>query len=159
MLSKVLSLISKKRLTSIEKEDSELKSYFRKREELTTHQVITWEIRVVIPYALQQKLLKSLHETHAGIVKMKTLARQFIWWPNMDKEIQDIVKSYSSCYANRFDPPSASLHPWQFPKRPWQRLHIDLARPLQNRMFLIIMDAHTKGLRCTTCKWALQAKR
>lgn len=36
------------------------------------------------------------------------------------------------------------VHPWQFPERPWQRFHIDLAGPLQNRMFLIIMDAHTK---------------
>lgn len=147
VLSKVLSFIKNKWPSSMEKEDLELQSYFRKREEPTTHEgIILWEIRVVIPHALKQKLLKSLHETHAGIVKMKALSRQFIWWPNMDKEIEDIATSCSNCCANRSDPPSAPLHPWQFPERPWQRLHIDLAGPLQNRMFLIIMDANTKWL-------------
>ncbi|XP_011883701.1 PREDICTED: uncharacterized protein K02A2.6-like, partial [Vollenhovia emeryi] len=145
VLSKVLSFISSKWPNSIGKEDEDLHSYFRKREELTIQQgVIMWGIRVVIPYTLQKKLLQSLHETHTGIVKMKGLARQYIWWPNMDKEIEDIAKSCTSCCASRPDPPSAPLHPWQFPEKPWQRLHIDLAGPLQNRMFLIIMDAHTK---------------
>ncbi|XP_011858075.1 PREDICTED: uncharacterized protein K02A2.6-like [Vollenhovia emeryi] len=145
VLSKVLSFISSKWPNSIGKEDEDLHSYFRKREELTIQQgVIMWGIRVVIPYTLQKKLLQSLHETHTGIVKMKGLARQYIWWPNMDKEIEDIAKSCTSCCASRPDPPSAPLHPWQFPEKPWQRLHIDLAGPLQNRMFLIIMDAHIK---------------
>lgn len=103
-----------------------------------------WGMRVVVPYNLQEKILKSLHETHAGIVRMKSLARQFVWWPDMNKRIKDMVKSCPSCCINRSDPPSAPLHPWQFPERSWQRLHIDLAGPIQNKMFLIIMDAHTK---------------
>lgn len=75
---------------------------------------------------------------------MKALSRQFLWWPNIDKEIEDLANGCSSCCSGRADPPSAPLHPWKFPKRPWQRLHIDLAGPLQNRMFLIVMDTHTK---------------
>lgn len=143
VLSRVLSFINVKWPGSMEKEELELQSYFKKKEELTTNQgIVIWGIRVVIPQALRQNLLKSLHETHARIVKIKALSRQFIWWPNMDKEIEDITKSCSSC-SNRPDPPSAPLHPWKFPERPWQRLHIDLAGPFQNRMFLI-MDAHTK---------------
>ncbi|XP_011708369.1 PREDICTED: uncharacterized protein K02A2.6-like [Wasmannia auropunctata] len=75
---------------------------------------------------------------------MKALARQFMWWSKMDKEIEDFPKSCINCCSSRSDPPSAPLHPWQFPEKPWQRLHIDLAGPLQNNMFFIIMDAHTK---------------
>ncbi|XP_039303912.1 uncharacterized protein K02A2.6-like [Solenopsis invicta] len=145
VLSKVLSFINNKWPGAIEKEEEELQSYFKKREELTTHQgIIIWGLRVIIPKVLREKLLKNLHETHAGIVRMKALARQFIWWPNMDKEIEELARSCTNCCSNRPDPPSAPLHPWQFPEKPWQRLHIDLAGPLQNRMFLIIMDAHTK---------------
>ncbi len=28
---------------------------------------------------------------------MKSLARSYIWWPNMDKEIEEVVKSCHSC--------------------------------------------------------------
>lgn len=127
VLSKILSFISNKWPSSIGKEDSELQNYFKKREELSTHQgVIIWGLRVIIPQRLQKKLLKNLHETHAGIVRMKALARQFIWWPNMDQEIEEVAKSCMNCCSNKADPPSAPLHPWTFPERPWQRLHIDL---------------------------------
>ncbi|CAB4007397.1 Uncharacterized protein K02A2.6, partial [Paramuricea clavata] len=36
------------------------------------------------------------------------------------------------------------LHPWEWPTTPWQRIHLDFAGPFQGRMFLIIVDAHSK---------------
>ncbi|GFR96761.1 polyprotein [Elysia marginata] len=42
------------------------------------------------------------------------------------------------------DPPLTPLHPWQFPEKPWQRIHIDYAGPFLNQIFLVIVDAHTK---------------
>ena len=35
-------------------------------------------------------------------------------------------------------------HPWVWPARPWQRLHIDFARPFKGRMFFVLVDAHSK---------------
>jgi len=52
-------------------------------------------IRVIAK--LQASVLKLLHEGHVGMVKMKMLARSYIWWPCIDKEIEDIVKSCRSC--------------------------------------------------------------
>jgi len=40
----------------------------------------------------------------------------------------------------------AALHPWEWPSRPWSRIHIDYAGPLMGKMFLIIIDAHSKWL-------------
>ena len=42
------------------------------------------------------------------------------------------------------DPPLTPLHPWQWPEKPWQRLHIDYAGPFMGSMFLIAVDAHSK---------------
>ena len=43
-------------------------------------------------------------------------------------------------------PAAAPLHPWQWPTRPWSRLHIDYAGPLDGKMFLVVIDAHSKWI-------------
>ena len=43
-------------------------------------------------------------------------------------------------------PAPAPLHPWEFPHRPWERLHADFAGPFQGKMFLIVIDAFSKWL-------------
>ena len=43
-------------------------------------------------------------------------------------------------------PPTAPLHPWEWPPRPWSRLHLDFAGPYLGHMYLVIVDAHSKWL-------------
>ena len=40
-----------------------------------------WGSRVIIPPKYQEQLLEQLHEGHREIVRMKALARSYIWWP------------------------------------------------------------------------------
>ena len=40
----------------------------------------------------------------------------------------------------------APLHPWDWPDTPWQRIHIDFAGPFVNKMFLVVVDSHSKWL-------------
>ena len=77
---------------------------------------------------------------------MKALARVFVWWINMDNDIEKMVKQCSQCQQVRPTPP---LHPWQWPVRPWTRLHIDFAGPVQGKMLLVVVDSHSKWIRST----------
>jgi len=130
---------------NLPKEDEVMRPFFLRREEISFEQgVLMWGLRVIIPTKLRKRILDSLHESHSGIVRMKSLARLHVWWPHIDEDIESIAKSCVDCCASRPSPPSAPLHPWQFPERPWQRLHIDLAGPLFNKMWLVVMDAHSK---------------
>ena len=80
------------------KNNSELKPFFQRTEELTIEDnIVMWGYRVVIPKKLQSVLLKTLHSTHSGIVKMKARARSFFWWPMMDKEIGNVSGSCVQC--------------------------------------------------------------
>ncbi|CAG2234442.1 unnamed protein product [Mytilus edulis] len=62
---------------------------------------------------------------------MKVLARGYVWWPNMDAEIEQTVRACHKCQVNRHAPPEAPMHPWEWPSNPWSRIHIDYAGPLR----------------------------
>ncbi|XP_060110918.1 uncharacterized protein K02A2.6-like, partial [Heteronotia binoei] len=115
--------------------------------ELSTHKgCILWGSRVVVPPPLRRQVLEDLHETHPGIVRMKALARSYVWWPGMDEEIEGWVRRCQPCQESRPNPPSAPVHRWESNGRPWSRLHLDFAGPHQGQLFFILVDAHTKWL-------------
>ena len=42
------------------------------------------------------------------------------------------------------DPQRVPLHSWDFPRKPWQRLHLYYAGPFKGEMWLILIDAYSK---------------
>ena len=41
-------------------------------------------------------------------------------------------------------PAKAPLHPWEWLARPWQRLHLDFVDPFLDKMYLLVIEAHSK---------------
>ena len=127
--------------------DSEIKPYFIKRWELIELDgCIIWCSRVLIPPPAREHILAELHGGHPGGAKMKSLACKFLWWPGMDRQIEETVKACPECQQSQSAPPVAPLCSWQWPTRPWSRLHIDFAGPMDNLTYLVIIDAHSKWI-------------
>lgn len=101
-------------------------------------------IRVIIPQSLRKRILEELHSAHTGIVRMKALARSYVYWKRIDNDIEEITRNCKGCSAFRSEPRKVPIHPWEYPKYPWQRLHIDYAGPFMNTYFLLVVDAYTK---------------
>ena len=127
--------------------EKELHPYYRKRYDLTVEDgCIVWGSRVVIPSKGRGQVKKMLHQGHPGIDRMKRLARGYMWWPGVDQELEECVKTCGTCQINRKTPPVLPLHPWAWPNKPWSRVHIDYCGPYQGKMFLLMIDAHSKWL-------------
>ena len=127
--------------------EQEFLPYLRRKRELSVlDDCIVWGSRVVVPRPSQKAVLEILHEAHPGIVRMKSLARGPVWWPGIDSDLEEKVKSCKPCQENKKSPPVAPLHPWEFPGRAWSRLHIDFAGPFLGKMFIVLVDAHSKWL-------------
>ncbi len=90
--------------------------------------------------------MQQLHQCHPGISRMKALARSYFWWPKLDDDIESLAKNCSTCQEHRKAPATAPLHPWEWPEKPWKRIHIDYAGPFLGHMFLILVDAHSKWM-------------
>jgi transposase InsO family protein len=128
-------------------DDPDLQPYFRRKNELSSEGgCVLWGNRVVVPVKGRKHALGMLHEAHPGIVRMKALARAYLWWPGMDRDIEQCVKLCNECQSLRKMPPAAPPHPWVRPDRPWSRVHIDYAGPFLGKMFLLAIDAHSKWL-------------
>lgn len=84
--------------------------------------------------------MKVLYEAHPGILWMKGLSCNFVWWPGMDQESETVVQQCVICHA----PVEVPLHPWECPQRAWMRLHVDYAGPFMGKVFLIIIDPYSK---------------
>lgn len=97
--------------------------------------------RVVVPQKLRERILKTLHLGHPGVVRIKALARLHVFWPGLDKDIERAVCQCSSCAAYAKEPIKADLTPREPEVKPWNRIHLDFAGPFYNEMFLIIVDA------------------
>ena len=53
--------------------------------------------RVVIPTILTKNILKEFHIGHPGMSRTKALMQSYVYWPGMDKDIENMVKSCKSC--------------------------------------------------------------
>lgn len=122
----------------------ELKAYYVRRDELSLEQgCVTWGVRVAIPEVLRYRVLDLLHDEHPGASRMKMLARSFVWWPGIDKAIEEYVKKCTICQAVQPAAQPVPLHPWSYPTRCWSRVHVDFAQTSAN-VFLVLVDSFSK---------------
>jgi len=61
-----------------------------------------------------------------------------------DKNLEEMAAGCQACQSAKQAPAAAPLHPWIWPTKPWQRVHVDFAGPIQGKMYFIAVDAHSK---------------
>nr|XP_055046280.1 LOW QUALITY PROTEIN: uncharacterized protein K02A2.6-like [Misgurnus anguillicaudatus] len=134
-------------------QDGDMAPYEKRKEELSVQDgCILWGSRVVVPPQGRARVLEEVHLAHPGISRMKSLARSFVWWPNMDQDLEEKVKNCIECQSNQKMPSPVLLQPWEWPDKPWSRVHVDFAGPFMGRMFLVLVDAHSKWIEAHVLK-------
>ena len=111
---------------------------------LTEGGCLLYGARIVIPRRIQSQILTLLHLGHFGINRMKQLARSVVYWQGIDKDIEHLCRSCTSCAEHQNNPPKVPNHPWMLPEKPWSRIHLDHAINFMGSNWLVIVDAYSK---------------
>lgn len=129
--------------------DTRIKPFFLCRNQIALERgILLRGHKVIIPETLRNKVLEELHASHFGIVKMKAEARARFWFPGIDAALEKIASDCSVCAQLRPAPPRAPLAPWPHPPAAFHRIHIDFLGPINNKSYLVIVDAFSKWVEC-----------
>ena len=78
---------------------------------------------------------------------MKGLAHSYDWWPHIDANIEaEQVKRCNQCQSSNSSPLIVPMYPWEWPEHPWEHIHIDYAGPFMGKIFLLVIDAHSRWM-------------
>ena len=88
---------------------------------------------------MRAEALKILHAAHQGIVYSKKLARDLMYWPGINRRIEDVFSRCSTCQEFRTMRPKEPLLPTAIPTGPWEHIAEDLFECLGHK-WLICVD-------------------
>ncbi|XP_059209654.1 uncharacterized protein K02A2.6 [Centropristis striata] len=110
-----------------------------KTELSTVGKIVLRGSRIVVPQAARRQTLMLAHEGHQGIVKTKQRLRTKVWWPGIDKEAEEIVRSCHACQINSPTSQEVPTTRTELPARPWQMLAVDLCGPFPSGHHLLVL--------------------
>ena len=64
-------------------------------------------------------IVKQFHLGHQGVSCMKALACGYVYWPNMDKQLEDLAHTCAKCQLAAKSPRKSTLSSWPVPDSPW----------------------------------------
>lgn len=123
---------------------ADLSRYMQVKDELTvTNTVILKNNRIVIPAELQEKVINIAHEGHQGLVKTKSMLREKVWFPFMDRLVDQKVKA---CLPCQIATPVITREPLQMttlPKGVFEQVSIDFAS-VDGETLLVLIDDYSR---------------
>ena len=122
----------------------DVREYWPVRDELcVTDGLIFRGESILIPPALRREVLSQIHEGHLGMERSKLRARELVYWPNMNKQIEDVVSSCTICQELRHRNAQEPMIPHEIPQHPWQIVATD-ALPWNSGLYLIVVDYYSR---------------
>ena len=99
--------------------------------------------KLIIPKSMQSEMLDIIHQSHLGIVKCKSRAREVLYWPGMSSQIEEKVANCAVCAEIQNSNPKEPLVTVDIPDRPWAKVATDLF-VLNSEHYILTVDYFSK---------------
>ena len=121
----------------------ELYPYWNIRDELSAYQGLVLKgSKIVIPPTMRKEILTKIHAGHQGRDKCKQRARQVVFRPRSNSDINNMVDTCETCQRHQHNYQKESLKPYPVPTCPWQVIGTDLCE-INKKDYLVMVDAYS----------------
>ncbi|KAL1396623.1 hypothetical protein pipiens_020165, partial [Culex pipiens pipiens] len=124
---------------------ADLKFYFANQSCLSLfNDCVLYSEKVIVPKSCQKRVLELMHGCHLGVIRMKQEARRYVYWPGLDKDIEEFVQRCEVC-SKTGRMPKKVYSKWPEASKPFERVHLDFFH-FGGKTFLIVVDAYSKWI-------------
>ena len=99
--------------------------------------------QIIVPESMQGDIISQLHRGHLGIEKTRLLARDTVYWPRINNDIERLVKGCNVCQEDQDDNRREPMLTSKVPAHAWQIIGTDLFE-IKGRQYIIISDYYSK---------------
>ena len=141
ILSRLIDFFSKNKEREPTKQDFplEIREFMPIFHEITiVENVLLRGTKIIIPSSMRKEMLRRIHEGHQGITKCQRLARDALWWPRINQEIENMVSNCESCSKHQV-PRAEPMINAETPSYPWQKIGADFFE-WNNTTYLLLVD-------------------
>ena len=130
------------------------RQYWDQWDELSTDRGLLMKgPRIVIPGCQRERTLNNLHTGHKGTTAMSQIAKNTVYWPGIDADIEDFVHRCPTCLVTKPNNKWEPLLPHTVPDGPWQKVGADYF-DFDGTKYLLLIDYFSKFIyveeMCTT---------
>ena len=121
----------------------EIQKYWTFGEELMIEdRLILKGMQIIIPKMMREDILKQIHEGHLGFNKCQMRAKETIYWPGLNDQLENLIINCQLCLKyskskNKSTPPTALGH--EVPSVPWSKVATDIFH-YESQPYLLVVD-------------------
>ena len=121
-----------------------LEPYWNYRDELAVEDGLLLKgKKLIIPKIMQQEVLNQLHYGHLGMEKCKLRAKDAVFWHGINKQIEDLVSTCSTCQKYRPSQSKEKFIPHEVPPHAWHTIATDLFT-WEQASYLLVADPYSR---------------
>ena len=142
--SQLIMMFLKTRWPNRKDIDPKLIPYYDHRHEIYEEDGLLFlSNKLIIPESERDIALQRLHQGHYGIDKTKSFAREIIYWPGMNRQIEETVQRCKVCNKFQRNQVKEPIIQHGIPDTPWLKVGADLFN-FAGRDYLIVVDYFSK---------------
>ena len=126
-----LQLLQKAISTGLPQKESKIPKFLHSnwnfKDQLTIEKgILMKNSKILIREILKQKFLKQIHAGHHGTEVCRKKAREFVFWVNINKDIEELVQTCRICQSQDKVISIIQKYVSEVPPHPWHTLGSDL---------------------------------
>lgn len=124
---------------------NQLLYYYRLRDDIILDDdILFYHERIIIPGNMRREIVTKLHESHFGLTKTKQRARQSVFWPSINNDIEQIITNCRTCQLKARNNQKEPLIQHEIPMEPFKKVACDILEH-GTKNYLVLIDFFSKS--------------